>query len=75
MDFLVKVVLTIVAMVICFLPTEYYFLIRWLVQPKGFWQELIFGIMGLPVVIVTQIVGLVVLLGAFFIIWEKDSAA
>lgn len=69
--FLFIVGFILLTLVIIFIPTELYLLIRIIVQPEGFWQELILTGIGLYFLLGIQFILLIIGVVFLFAILSK----
>lgn len=66
----VKISATVLGAVVLFIPTELYFLIRWVSEPEGFWQELALAGVGLFFLGLIQLGLALVFIHWLFIVWD-----
>lgn len=72
MNLAVKLLLSILFIVVGFIPTLAYIALRWLMAPEGFWQELILTVIGIPTFGLVQLMFLILLVPVMLVVWEVD---
>ena len=70
MDATLKIVFSVIALGIALIPAWIYWFVHSLLQPQGFWQNLILLGAGVWVLGTLQIIFLVVWFAALIAIWE-----
>lgn len=69
-ELFVKIFATVLGAVDLFIPTELYFLIRWVAEPEGFWQELALAGVGLFFLGFIQLVLAFAFIYWLFMVWD-----
>ncbi|MDP3770835.1 MAG: hypothetical protein Q8R16_00875, partial [bacterium] len=66
---LVKLLLSVIATAICGIPLWMYLGARHLLSPNGFWQEFLLLGLGVWILGLLQVIGVLALLSALFVLW------
>jgi hypothetical protein len=66
---ILKIVLSIIVFILTFAPTEFWFFMKLMLNPTGFWQKLLFIGAGFYFLGIIQIVMLVIGIAAIVAIW------
>lgn len=68
-NFIAQIFLTVAGFVIASLPTIFYLLLKYLLAPQGFWQNLILAGLGLYCFGFVQVCLAIVFIWWLFIVW------
>lgn len=66
-----KIILTVISVIVGFIPMIFYFVLANLLSPDGFWQKLLVYGGGIWLLGGLQIIFLILLVSFLVIIWEK----
>jgi len=67
----IKIFLSVIAIVVAFIPTELFFLAIWAFEPQGFWQNLALTGIGIWFLESIQVLFLILLIFFFIEIMES----
>ena len=68
---MIKFLFALLAFIICGWPTWLYLIVRSLLEPHGFWQELVLGVVGVYFLVAFQILFVFIFLGAIIAILKE----
>lgn len=73
MKLLVRMLLQIVAVMICLCPTWLFILLRHMLDPEGFWQKLVFLVLGIIFLGALQLLGLFGIFMSVLFLWFNSD--
>ena len=66
-----KLILSLVSFVLCFIPTWLYLLVKWILSPEGFWQNIILFGVGVWILGSIQVILFIIFIYLLIRIWSE----